>query len=233
MNDRPPLRCDRSAFKDDSWQRGHSPPPKSIPDLVVPVSIADGRVNLLADLLCRVNISMDTITIRHASETDLPAILDIFNEAILNTTAVYEYQPHTLEMRQAWYDAKISQGFPIFVAETNQRIVGFSSLGSFRAWTAYKYTVENSIYVAADCRGQGIGKKLLAPLIQSAQEMEMHAIVAGIDASNIASHKLHFHFGFVEVAHFHQVAYKFGRWLDLKFLELILETPKHPRESDR
>lgn len=176
---------------------------------------------------------MDPIIIRHALEEDLPQILDIFNEAILHTTAVYEYQPHTLDMRQAWYAAKVSQGFPVFVAAANQRVVGFSALGSFRAWTAYKYTVENSIYVAADCRGQGIGKKLLAALIQSAQEMEMHAIVAGIDAANIASHKLHCHFGFVEVAHFHQVAFKFGRWLDLKFLELILETPDLPCESDR
>ena len=171
------------------------------------------------------------IEIRSATAADLPAILTIYNDAILTTTAVYDYQPHTLAMRQAWYEAKIAAGLPVFVADDAGMVVGFSSLGPFRAWAAYKYTVENSIYVAAERRGQGIGKLLLLPLIDAARQLEMHAIIAGIDATNVASYRLHQRCGFVEVAHFREVGYKFGRWLDLKFLELLLETPGAPRET--
>jgi phosphinothricin acetyltransferase len=170
------------------------------------------------------------IAIRQATEQDLPAILAIYNDAILTTTAVYDYQPHTLAMRQAWYEAKVADGWPLFVADDAGVVIGFSSLGPFRAWAAYKYTVENSVYVAADRRGQGIGKLLLPPLIDVARRMEMHAIIAGIDAANVASYRLHQSFGFVEVAHFREVGYKFGRWLDLKFLELLLPTPHKPQE---
>ena len=171
------------------------------------------------------------IAIRQATEQDLPAILTIYNDAIRTTTAVYDYQPHTLAMRQAWYDAKVADGWPVFVADDAGMVVGFSSLGPFRAWAAYKYTVENSVYVSADRRGHGIGKLLLPPLIDAARRMEMHAIIAGIDAANVASYRLHQSFGFVEVAHFREVGYKFGRWLDLKFLELLLETPHKPQEE--
>lgn len=170
------------------------------------------------------------ITIRRATEADLPAILAIYNDAILHTTAVYDYTPHTLAMRQSWLAAKQADGLPVFVADDAGAVVGFSSLGPFRAWAAYKYTVENSIYIAPDRRGQGIGKLLLPPLIAAATAMDMHAIIAGVDAQNIASYKLHRAFGFEEVAHFREVGYKFGRWLDLKFLELILATPAAPHE---
>ena len=171
------------------------------------------------------------INIRLANEEDLPQLLIIYNDIIINTTAVYQYETHTLAMRQAWYDAKAKDNIPVFVAEENKVIVGFSSFGPFRAWQAYKYTIENSVYVAASQRGKGIGRLLIEPLIKSAKEKDMHAIIAGIDATNEASIKLHRSFGFEEVAHFKQVGYKFGRWLDLKFLELILDTPKHPEEK--
>src|SRR5437868_9432173 len=162
------------------------------------------------------------VTIRRANETDLPQILEIYNEIILNTTAVYDYEPHTLEMRKQWFETKRQQGFPVFVAEEENIIVGFSSFGPFRAWAAYKYSVENSIYVKADKRGKGMGKLLLSPLIDAAKELNMHTIIASIDATNRASLQLHKNFGFIEVAHFKEVGYKFGRWLDLKFLQLIL-----------
>jgi L-amino acid N-acyltransferase YncA len=170
------------------------------------------------------------VTIRLANENDLPQLLIIYNDIIINTTAVYQYEPHTFEMRKAWYDAKVKDGIPVFVAEENNVIIGFSTFGPFRAWQAYKYTIENSVYVAATQRGKGIGRLLLEPLIKTAKEKNMHAIIAGIDATNEASLKLHTSFGFEEVAHFKQVGYKFSRWLDLKFLELILETPQHPDE---
>ena len=160
--------------------------------------------------------------VRHAIENDLPQILKIYNDVIVNTTAVYEYEPHTLEMRTTWFKTKQQQGFPVFVAEENDKILGLSSIGPFRAWAAYKYSVENSVYVASDCRGRGIGKLLLQPLIEAAKQLKLHTIIAGIDASNEASIKLHRHFGFDEVAHFKEVGYKFNRWLDLKFLQLII-----------
>lgn len=171
------------------------------------------------------------ISIRTAVEADLPQLLVIYNDVIVNTTAVYDYKPHTLEMRKQWYDTKLQQGFPVFVAEEEGKIVGFSSIGPFRAWAAYKYSVENSIYVAASERGRGIAKLLMPPLIEAAQQLNMHTILAGIDASNEASVELHRKFGFEEVAHMKQVGYKFGRWLDLKFLQLVLDTPAQPTES--
>jgi L-amino acid N-acyltransferase len=168
------------------------------------------------------------ITIRNASEDDLPAILAIANQVILTTTAVYDYVPHTLEMRQHWYRGKVAAGWPVFVADDSGEVVGFSSIGPFRQWPAYKYSVENSIYVASGRRGAGIGKLLLAQAIEAARAKEMHTDIAGIDADNHASRSLHRSFGFEEVAHFKQVGYKFGRWLDLVFLQLMLETPGRP-----
>jgi L-amino acid N-acyltransferase len=171
------------------------------------------------------------IHIRQAVEQDIPEMLAVYNDIILHTTAVYDYRPHTLEMRQAWFKTKQEQQFPVFVASAHGRLVGFSSIGPFRNWAAYKYSVENSIYVAADQRGQGIGKLLLSPLIEAAKTLNMHTIIAGIDATNEASIRLHQHFGFTETAHFKQVGYKFGKWLDLKFLQLILDTPYKPVEA--
>ena len=162
------------------------------------------------------------ISIRNATENDLPAILAIYNEVIANTTAVYDYEPHTIEMRQAWFASKKEQGFPVFVAVEADEILGLSSIGPFRAWAAYKYSVENSIYVAAAARGRGVGKLLMPPIITAAKQLCMHTMLAGIDASNEASIQLHRHFGFEECAHFKQVGWKFERWLDLKFLQLML-----------
>ena len=162
------------------------------------------------------------VTIRHATANDLPQILAIYNDVIINTTAVYDYEPHTLEMRRQWFNTKQEQGLPVFVAEENGNILGLSSIGPFRAWAAYKYSVENSVYVAGEARGKGVGKLLIPPLIDAARQLQLHTIIAGIDAGNEASIKLHRHFGFEEVAHFKQVGWKFGRWLDLKFFQLIL-----------
>ena len=171
-------------------------------------------------------------TIRSARETDLPEILDIYNHVILNTTAVYSYEPHTLDMRKAWYEGKVRDGFPIFVAEEGGRVVGLSTYGPFRVWPAYKYTVENSVYVAADQRGKGIARLLMQQVIDSVRDRAYHAIIAGVDSTNEASLRLHHSFGFVEVAHFREVGYKFGRWLDLKFLELLMpENPVQPIEG--
>ena len=162
------------------------------------------------------------INVRQANENDLPAMLEIYNDIILNTTAVWHSDPHTIEMRREWYAIKKEQGYPIFVAEENGKLTGFSTIGPFRPWAGYRFTVENSVYVAAGSRGQGIANLLMQPLIDAAKEMSLHAIVAGIEATNEASIALHNKFGFVEVAHFKEVGFKFNRWMDLKFLELIV-----------
>ena len=162
------------------------------------------------------------ISIRNATENDLQPMLDIYNEIIMNTTAIFQYDPHTLEQRKEWFAQKKKENYPVFVAEENNMIVGFSTFGQFRNWQAYKYSVENSVYIKADQRGKGIGKLLLQPLIDAAKQMRLHTIIAGIVADNEASMALHQKFGFVEVAHFKEVGYKFDKWLDLKFLQLML-----------
>ena len=169
--------------------------------------------------------------IRTATEDDLPALLDIYNDIILTTTAIYQYQPQTLETRKEWFKTKKEQSYPVFVAEEADTVLGFSTFGPFRAWPAYKYSVENSVYVDRSVRGRGIGKLLMKVLIKAAGDLQMHTIVAGIDATNEASIRLHRYFGFEEAAHFKQVGYKFGRWLDLKFYQLLLETPEEPVEG--
>lgn len=174
---------------------------------------------------------MSEFIIRKAIREDVPQMLYIYNDVIVNTTAVYSYQPHTLEMRYSWFDERMKLGFPVYVAEEKGNITGFSSYGQFRVWPAYKYTVENSVYVHQQHRGKGIAKLLLKVLIDDARQKNYHAMIAGVDSGNEVSIKLHEAFGFVEVAHFKQVGFKFGRWLDLKFFELIFDTPANPTED--
>lgn len=162
------------------------------------------------------------INIREATTEDLPAILDIYNDAILHTTAVYDYEPHTLEMRYEWFAMKQQQAMPVFVATDDAIIVGFSSIGPFRPWAGYKYSVENSIYVKDGQRGKGIGKLLMQPLIDAARAKQLHTLVAGIDAENKLSIDFHKQFGFEEVGYLKQIGWKFDRWLDLVFMQLIL-----------
>lgn len=169
--------------------------------------------------------------VRTATYDDLPAILDIYNDVIQNTTAVYSYRPHTLAMRQQWFAERAEKNFPVFVFDAEGTVAGFSSYGHFRVWPAYKYTVENSVYVHPDFRGKGMARQLIGSLVDDAIEKNHHAMIAGIDSTNNISIRLHEHLGFTEVAHFRQVGFKFGRWLDLKFFERLLSTPAHPTED--
>jgi phosphinothricin acetyltransferase len=166
-------------------------------------------------------------TIRPATHNDLPAITEIYKDVILNTTSVYAYEPYTLENRQAWFDDRIKNGFPVFVAEHKNQVVGFSTYGVFRAAPAYLHSVENSIHIHSDFRGQGVGHLLMPPIIEAARQQKMHTMVAGIEATNTGSIKFHERFGFVQVAYFKGVGYKFNRWLDLVFLQLMLNGEEH------
>ncbi len=170
------------------------------------------------------------ITIRPAAEADLPEILAIYNDAVLRTTASYDYEPRTLEQRRQWYLERERDGYAIFVAvDVSGRVVGWSALNPYHSRCGYRFTAENSVYVAAEHRGHGIGKLLLGPLIGAARARGLHAIIAAIDSSNEASIRLHAAFKFETVGVFKQVGYKFGRWLDVTYMELVLPgSPVNP-----
>ena len=165
---------------------------------------------------------MAAINIRDAVEADLPQILEIYNDVIQNTTAVYDYEPHTADMRKKWFNDRRQDGFPVIVATNDDEITGFGSFGFFRPWQAYRFTVEHSLYVKKERRGEGISKLILPKLIALAKSMGKRTMVAGIDAENMSSIKLHEQFGFVKSAHLKQVRFKFERWLDLVFYQLML-----------
>lgn len=165
---------------------------------------------------------MSNLIIRNATEQDLLEILGIYNDAILNTTAVFQYDVHTMEMRKEWFAQKQKDKFPVFVAEDNNMVVGFGTFGPFRNWQGYKYTVEHSIYIKDRFRNLGLGTLLMQKIINTAKEMNMHTIIAGIVADNEASMLFHSRFGFVEVAYFKEVGYKFDKWLDLIFMQLMI-----------
>ena len=161
---------------------------------------------------------------RHAD-----AILAIFNDAIVNSTALYDYQPRTAESMVAWFAAKQKGGWPVIGLEDEAgALLGFASYGNFRAYPAYKYTMEHSVYVRNDQRGQGLGKRLLQAVIAEARAHDVHALVGAIDAANTGSIALHEKLGFKSVGLMPQVGFKFGRWLDLALYQLTLETPAQP-----
>ena len=164
-----------------------------------------------------------TVTIREAQESDIAAILEIVNYAIVNTTANYNYEPQSLQSQQKWFADKIEQNFPVFVAILDQKVVGFGTYGTFREKIGYQFTVEHSVYVAPDHIGQGIGKLILLQLIATAKSQGYHTMIGGIDASNSESIAFHAKFGFTECGIIKQAGYKFGRWLDLLFMQLLLK----------
>jgi L-amino acid N-acyltransferase YncA len=167
-------------------------------------------------------------TIRPATTADLPAILAIYNDAVLNSTASYDLEPSTLEQRAAWFEERARQGFPVLVAEAGGEVIAFGAYGKFREKPGYSHTVEHTIYVAPGRRGQGVGRALLAELIALARAQGKHAMIGGVDSENEGSLRFHLALGFVEVARFREVGRKFGRWLDIIFVELILDSAARP-----
>jgi L-amino acid N-acyltransferase len=157
------------------------------------------------------------------------AILGIFNDAIANSTALYDYQPRTSEFMAGWFDAKQRGKYPVIGVEDDAgELLGFASYGPFRPHPAYKYTVEHSVYVDARSRGQGVGRALLGAVILAAERQDFHVMVGGIDAANDISIKLHESLGFASCGIVRHAGFKFGRWLDLAFYQLILRTPAAP-----
>ena len=167
----------------------------------------------------------DNLTIRDAVEQDVPAILAIYNDVIGTSTAVYRDDPASLADRLEWFNARRAQAYPILVAAGDSGILGFASYGDFRSWPGYRFSVEHSVHIRADERGRGVGTTLMQALIRRAIEQDKHVMIGGVDADNEPSLRFHERLGFVRAAHLRQVGFKFGRWLDLVFVQRILRHP--------
>lgn len=163
-----------------------------------------------------------TYYIRETTREDLPVILEIMNDAILNTTAIYDEEPRTLAYTENWLDQQRQNGMPVFSCLHNNHPVGYGTYAQFRPKYGYRFTVEHSVYVDEFHRGEGIGQLLLTALIQRASQDGLHRMVAGIDADNSGSIRFHEKNGFEHVGHLKEVGFKFGRFLDLVFLQLNL-----------
>ena len=163
------------------------------------------------------------IEIRPYQTDDTQAILDVINYNILNSTALYDYKERTLEQQIAIFDDKLIKDFPIIVATENTKIIGFGYYSEFRFREAYKFTVEHSVYMHKDFHGNGIGKLLLLELISLAKAQKLHTMIGVIDSENQNSITFHEKFGFKTVGIIKESGYKFDRWLDSVFMQLILE----------
>lgn len=168
---------------------------------------------------------MHELIIRPADQTDLPAILDLYNALIDSTTVAWTDKPDTLPQRQRWLADQEAAGFAVLVAEIDGAVAGFASYGSFRGegkWPGYRHTVEHSIHVDEPYWGKGIGRALIDGLIDHARENQIHVMVGAVDADNVESIRFHERLGFVEVARMPEVGRKFDRWLDLVLLQRVL-----------
>lgn len=174
-------------------------------------------------------IAMQTLRCdrRYAEE-----IRTIFNEAILHSTSLYDYKPRTEAMIHEWFAAKDRAGYPVIgVVDPEGGLLGFGSFGQFRAFPAYKYSMEHSLYVANRFRGLGVGRKLLQEIIDCAISQGYHTLIGGIDSENTVSKELHRTFGFTHVGTIREAGFKFGRWLHLEFHQLLLPTPAEPQDG--
>jgi len=175
-----------------------------------------------------------TYLIRDAVPADLPGIRDIYNDAVLNTTAIWNEQAVDLANRQAWFDARQAQRYPILVAvdAAASDVLGYASFGDWRPFDGFRHTVEHSVYIRSDQRGNGLGPKLMHALIERARSCDKHVMVAAIESGNAASIRLHERLGFTLNGQMPQVGVKFGRWLDLTFMQLILNPGAPPRSTE-
>lgn len=165
-----------------------------------------------------------SVTTRDAVEQDVPEILAIYNDVIATSTAVYRDDPASLDDRLEWFNARRAQAYPILVAADDSGILGFASYGDFRSWPGYRFSVEHTVHIRADERGRGVGTMLMQALITRAIEQDKHVMIGGVDADNEPSLRFHERLGFIRAAHLRQVGFKFGRWLDLVFVQRILTT---------
>ncbi|HSF53457.1 MAG TPA: GNAT family N-acetyltransferase [Algoriphagus sp.] len=161
--------------------------------------------------------------IRSYQTTDASAIREIINDSILNTSHNYDYEPKSLEEVETLFAEKIKDGFPILVSEIEGEVCGYATFGKFRSKPGYNLTIEHSVYLNEKAQGKGLGSELMRQLIQIAANEGYHVMIAGMDSENLGSYRFHERLGFKEVARFPEVAFKFGKWLNLVFMQLILE----------
>lgn len=166
--------------------------------------------------------------LRYASSEDCAAIAEIYNHAVQHTAAIWNDQTVDVDNRIAWFEARKIAGYPVLVSEENGVVTGYASFGDWRAFDGFRHTVEHSVYVHPQHQGKGLGRALLAQLILEAKQIGKHVMVAGIESQNAASLKLHASLGFVTTAQMPQVGTKFGRWLDLTFMQLQLDERQEP-----
>lgn len=170
------------------------------------------------------------IVIRDAGSDDAAGIAAIYNEAVAHGTAIWNERRVDEADRRAWMAARQAAGWPVLVALDPQgQVLGYGSFADFRAFDGYRHTVEHSVYVRADCRGAGLGAALLLALVERAKAAGKHAMVAAIEAGNAASLRLHARCGFESAGTLRQVGTKFGRWLDLTFMQRLLDELPPPR----
>ncbi|MBB5017262.1 phosphinothricin acetyltransferase [Chitinivorax tropicus] len=162
--------------------------------------------------------------IRPAIPEDVAAILAIHNEVVRNTTAIYEDEPSTLIERQSWFQTRTAQGYPVIVAVEAGEVLGYATFGEWRARVGYRFTVEHSVHVRDDQRGKGVGGQLLSALLPLARAMGKHVMIGAVDADNTGSIRFHERLGFKVTGRCEQVGYKFGRWLDVVWVQITLDT---------
>lgn len=160
--------------------------------------------------------------IRDAVQADFEEITAIYNDILTHSTAIYNDRPATVADRIAWWRTRLEQHYPVLVATDGGRVCGFGSYGDFRSWPGYRYTVEGTVHVASDSRGEGVGSLLLDAIIVEARRAGKHSMIAGVDSEN--SRSLHFleRSGFHRVGYLPEVGFKFGRFLNLVLLQYIL-----------
>ncbi|WP_312453571.1 GNAT family N-acetyltransferase [Pseudescherichia sp.] len=168
------------------------------------------------------------MTIRYADKDDCAAIAAIYNHAVLHTAAIWNDQTVDADNRIAWFEARTLMGYPVLVSEESGEITGYAAFGDWRAFDGFRHTVEHSVYVHPDHQGKGLGQALMVRLIEEAKRIGKHVMVAGIESQNAASIHLHEKLGFVTTAQMPQVGTKFGRWLDLTFMQLQLDDRSEP-----
>jgi len=166
--------------------------------------------------------------IRHACKEDCAAICEIYNHAVLHTAAIWNDATVDTDNRIAWFEARQLAGYPVLVSVENEVVTGYASFGDWRAFDGFRHTVEHSVYVHPGHQGKGIGRALMKALIAEARRIGKHVMVAGIEAQNSASIHLHETLGFVTTGQMPQVGTKFGRWLDLTFMQLQLDDRTDP-----
>jgi L-amino acid N-acyltransferase YncA len=169
--------------------------------------------------------------IRDALATDIPAITAIYNSVLLTSTAIYNDQPVTVEDRFAYWQSRTAQGYPLLVAvddSDDSDVLGYATFGDFRPWPGYRFTIEGTIHLREGARSQGIGSQLLHHLVERACALGKHTLIAGVDSENQASIRFLERSGFLQCGRLREVGYKFGRFLDLVFLQRSLSAPAAP-----